>query len=303
MDPALANDSAFRINQVKLAPLLLLILQIDRPIPVLGPPGGSSNFGKRIRKLRTGSLGNGHCSLPRNSAGDIRIIRRFAAGQYEYAKQKCQVTHIRHMVGSGVFFSNLNSFRRANRLRFVMSFQQSLNDSVATISALSEMEGTIKAAANLLRETLLSGQKVLICGNGGSASDGAHFASELACRLVADRRPYPAICLASDGGLLTATANDYGFEQVFARQVTAFGKKGDLLIAITTSGQSKNVQRALETAKQAGLNSIALLGRDGGSCRGLATIELLVQHSITTRIQEAHKVLIHLLCELIEPDL
>jgi D-sedoheptulose 7-phosphate isomerase len=207
------------------------------------------------------------------------------------------------MVGSGVFFSNLNSLRRANRLRFVMSFQQSLNDSVATISALSEMEETIKAAANLLRETLLSGQKVLICGNGGSASDGAHFATELACRLVADRRPYPAICLASEGGLLTATANDYGFEQVFARQVTAFGKKGDLLIAITTSGQSKNVQRALETAKQAGLNSIALLGRDGGSCRGLATIDLLVQHSVTTRIQEAHKVLIHLLCELIEPDL
>jgi phosphoheptose isomerase len=184
-----------------------------------------------------------------------------------------------------------------------MSIQESLNDSLAAISALSQMEETIKAAANLLRETLLSGQKVLICGNGGSASDSAHFSTELACRLVADRRPYPAICLAAEGGLLTATANDYGFEQVFARQVTAFGKKGDLLIAITTSGQSKNIQRALETARDAGLKSIALLGRNGGSCRGLATVELLVQHSVTTRIQEVHKVIIHLLCELIEPDL
>jgi phosphoheptose isomerase len=184
-----------------------------------------------------------------------------------------------------------------------MSIQERLNDAVATISALSEMEEPIKAAANLLRETLLSGQKVLICGNGGSASDSAHFATELACRLVADRKPYPAICLAADGGLLTATAKDYGFEEVFARQVKAFGKKGDLLIAITTSGQSKNVQHALETANEAGLKSIALLGRDGGSSRGLATIDLLVRHSVTTRIQEAHKVIIHLLCELIEPDL
>src|SRR5258708_1753693 len=184
-----------------------------------------------------------------------------------------------------------------------MSIQTSLNDSIAAIRTLFDLEAPVTMAANLLRETLLSGRKVLVCGNGGSASDSAHFATELACRFVADRRPYPAISLTGDGALLTAIGNDYSFAELFARQVKAFGAPGDLLVALTISGQSENIKRALEQGKGLGLRSIALLGRDGGSCRGLADVELLIPEQITARIQEAHKVIIHLLCELVEPDL
>ena len=184
-----------------------------------------------------------------------------------------------------------------------MSIRASLNDSIAAIRSIFDLEDTVAVAANLLRDTLLSGHKVLACGNGGSASDSAHFATELACRFVADRRPYPAISLTGDGGLLTAIGNDYSYAELFARQVRAFGISGDLLIALTTSGKSENIKRALEQAKELGLRSIALLGRDGGSCLGLADVELLIPEQVTARIQEAHKVIVHLLCELVEPDL
>ena len=184
-----------------------------------------------------------------------------------------------------------------------MSIQESLNESLAAIRMLVGLQAQIEAGAELLRSALSSGHKVLTCGNGGSAADSSHLASEFACRFISDRRPYPAIGLAADSSLLTATANDYSFEEVFARQIRAFGQPGDVLVAITTSGQSRNVERALEQAKDLGLKSIALLGRDGGACRGLATVEILVAHQMTARIQEAHKVIIHLLCELVEPYL
>jgi phosphoheptose isomerase len=184
-----------------------------------------------------------------------------------------------------------------------MSIRATLNDSIAAIRTLFDLEETVAQAAGLLRDTLLSGSKVLVCGNGGSASDSAHFATELACRFVSHRRPYPAISLTGDGGLMTAIANDYSFAELFARQVKAFGASGDLLVALTTSGKSDNIKRALEQGRELGLKSIALLGRDGGFCRGLADVELLVPEQVTARIQEAHKVIIHLLCELVEPDL
>jgi phosphoheptose isomerase len=184
-----------------------------------------------------------------------------------------------------------------------MSIRATLNDSIAAIRTLFDLEETVAQAADLLRTTLLSGRKVLVCGNGGSASDSAHFATELACRFLSDRRPFPAISLTGDGGLMTAIGNDYSFAELFARQVKAFGAPGDLLITLTTSGKSENIKRALEEGKEIGLKSIALLGRDGGFCRGLADIELLVPEQVTARIQEAHKVIIHLLCELVEPDL
>ena len=112
-----------------------------------------------------------------------------------------------------------------------MSIQATLNDSIAAIRTLFDLEAPITIAANLLRETLLAGRKVLVCGNGGSASDSAHFATELACRFISDRRPYPAISLTGDGGLMTAIGNDYSFAELFARQVKAFGSPGDLLVA------------------------------------------------------------------------
>src|SRR5215831_15927756 len=106
------------------------------------------------------------------------------------------------------------------------------------LQSLLDLDEQVAKAADLIEECLRGGNKLLVCGNGGSATEASHFVTELVVRFGRDRQPYPAICLASDGGLLTAAGNDYGFEQVFARQVTAFGKKGDLLIAITTSGQS-----------------------------------------------------------------
>jgi phosphoheptose isomerase len=184
-----------------------------------------------------------------------------------------------------------------------MSIRATLNDSIAAIRTLFDLEEAVARAADLLRDTVLSGRKVLVCGNGGSASDSAHFATELACRFISDRRPYPAISLTGDGGLMTAIGNDYSFAELFARQVTAFGASGDLLVVLSTSGNSQNIKRALEQGKELGLRSIALLGRDGGFCRGLADVELLVPEQVTARIQEAHKVIIHLLCELVEPDL
>jgi phosphoheptose isomerase len=184
-----------------------------------------------------------------------------------------------------------------------MSIRDSLNDSIAAIGTLFDMEEQLTRAAAMIRETLLSGHKVLVCGNGGSAADSSHLATELACRFISDRRPYPAICLAADGRLMTAIGNDYSFAELFARQVAAFGSPGDLLVALTTSGKSENIRRALEQAKKQEMKTIALLGRDGGFCRGLSDLEILIPHFTTARIQEAHKVIIHLLCEIVEPDL
>jgi phosphoheptose isomerase len=184
-----------------------------------------------------------------------------------------------------------------------MSVRHSIDDAIKAIGLLVPLEAKIREAALLIEETLLSGRKVLTCGNGGSAADSSHLATEIACRFVGDRRPYPAISLTGDGGLLTATANDYSFDEVFARQVVAFGQPGDVLVALSTSGKSPNVRRALEVARDTGLKSIALLGRDGGFCHGLASVSLIVPHDVTARIQEAQKVIIHIICELIEPAL
>jgi len=184
-----------------------------------------------------------------------------------------------------------------------MSIQESLYDSIAAISTLFDLEEQLIRAAAMIRETLLSGHKVLVCGNGGSAADSSHFATELACRFVSDRRPYPAICLTADGGLMTAIGNDYSFAELFARQIAAFGLPDDLLVALTTSGKSENIRRALEQARKQEMKSIVFLGRDGGFCLGLSNLELLIPHHTTARIQEAHKVIIHLLCEIVEPDL
>src|SRR4030095_10887404 len=145
--------------------------------------------------------------------------------------------------------------------------------------------------------------KLLVCGNGGSAADASHFATEFVVRFTKDRRALPAICLASDSGILTAAGNDYGFDEIFARQVAAFGVRGDVLICLTTSGKSKNLIRALEEAKTRQLKPSAFLGRDGGSTVGIADIDLLVTSDSTARVQEAHQLLIHVLCEIIESRL
>ena len=178
-----------------------------------------------------------------------------------------------------------------------MTAQRKPNGAVETLRSLKKIEPKISRAAEMIEQCLRSGNKLLVCGNGGSASDAAHFATELVVRFAKERRAYPAICLTGDGGLLTAAANDYGFDEIFARQVAAFGVPGDVLICLTTSGKSKNVQRALEEAKSRKLKTVAFLGRDGGSTIGLADVDLLVASDSTARIQEAHNLLRHVLCE------
>jgi len=172
-----------------------------------------------------------------------------------------------------------------------------------TLQSLLDLDAQVAKAADLVEQCLRAGNKLLVCGNGGSACDAAHFATELVVRFARERRAYPAICLASNGGLLTAAGNDYGFDEIFARQVAAFGLEGDVLMVLTTSGKSKNVQRALEEAKSLKLQTIAFLGRDGGSTIGLADVDLLVATDSTARIQEAHQLLLHVLCETIESRL
>jgi D-sedoheptulose 7-phosphate isomerase len=172
-----------------------------------------------------------------------------------------------------------------------------------TLQSISDLESQIGRAADLIVDCLTNGKKTLACGNGGSAADAADFCTELACRFVEDRRPYPAINLSQGGSLLTATGNDYGFEEIFARQIRAFGNSGDVLIAISTSGKSKNIRRAIDEARDRKLKTIALLGRDGGVAAGVADVDLIVKGDSTARIQEAHKFILHVLCEICEARL
>lgn len=178
-----------------------------------------------------------------------------------------------------------------------------IEDCIATLRPLAGLDEPLDRAAKMVLACLTSGHKLLVCGNGGSASDATHLATEFLCRYREDRRPYPAISLTANGELMTAVGNDYDFDEVFARQVWGLGEKGDVLIALTTSGKSKNVLRALEEAKRKGIESICFLGRDGGFTKGVATLDLLVPGNNTARIQEGHKLLFHVLCEMVEEKL
>ena len=179
-------------------------------------------------------------------------------------------------------------------------FEKATHDAIATVQSLHALQPAVERAATIIGEALTGGKKLLVAGNGGSAADGADFATEFACRFSKDRAPFPAINLAACGSLLTATGNDYGFDEVFARGVRAFGGAGDVFVGITTSGNSANIIAALNAARERGLQTIALLGRDGGAARGLAEVELTVPGTATARIQEAHKFLLHVICEIVD---
>jgi D-sedoheptulose 7-phosphate isomerase len=164
----------------------------------------------------------------------------------------------------------------------------------------------IARAADVLAECLLADGKILACGNGGSASDAQHFAAEMVGRFERERPELPAISLATDTSILTAVANDYSFEQVFAKQVRALGTKGDALLAISTSGNSANVIAAIEAAHDREMRVVALTGRDGGRIGALldeGDVHLCVPHERTARIQEVHLLMIHCLCEAIDNTL
>jgi D-sedoheptulose 7-phosphate isomerase len=181
--------------------------------------------------------------------------------------------------------------------------QQAIEESIATTRALSALEEPLSRASKMVAGCLTSGHKLLVCGNGGSASDATHLATEFLCRYREERRPYPAIALAANGEYLTAVCNDYHADEIFARQVWGLGAPGDVLIAFTTSGKSRNVVRALEQAGKQGMESICFLGRDGGYTKGIATLDVLAPGNNTARIQESQKLLFHVLCETVELEL
>lgn len=182
-------------------------------------------------------------------------------------------------------------------------YGRSLAAARETFDALAPLEDAMVRAADAVVSALTSGRKLMLCGNGGSASDAAHIAAEFVCRFIGDRRPYPALALGVDGGLLTAIGNDYEFSDAFSRQVHAFGQPGDVLIGISSSGKSRNVLAAIEEARRRQMVTVALLGRDGGFTKGAADIELIVPGATTARIQEAQKFLLHVLCEIAEEQL
>jgi D-sedoheptulose 7-phosphate isomerase len=164
----------------------------------------------------------------------------------------------------------------------------------------AEQAAVVAEAAGRMRQALADGRKVLVFGNGGSAADAQHFAAELVGRFARERRGWPVIALTSDGSILTAVANDYGFDQVFARQVEALGQAGDVAFGISTSGASANVNRALRQARTAGLVTVGLSGRDGGEMAALVDLHVNVPGANAAQVQEVHRTVLHVMCELIE---
>ena len=178
---------------------------------------------------------------------------------------------------------------------------QHVQDSAALKQAFFEAElDRIVAQGQDMTERLKRGCRILICGNGGSAADAQHFAAELSGRYVKERRALAGIALTTDTSALTAIGNDYGFERVFSRQVEALGRPGDLLVGISTSGNSPNVIRAVEAAKEQGMKTLGLLGRDGGQLKNLCDDALIVPSPVTARIQEVHQMIYHFWCEIID---
>jgi D-sedoheptulose 7-phosphate isomerase len=161
----------------------------------------------------------------------------------------------------------------------------------------------ILAAAAIIGRAMAAGGTLLIFGNGGSAADAQHVAADLVGRFQRERRALAAIALTTDTSVLTAVGNDYSFEKVFTRQIEALGKPGDVAFGISTSGESTNVVAALELARARGLATIALTGRDGGRAGGLATVHIHVPSPVTARVQEVHRTILHVICDIVERQL
>ena len=167
-------------------------------------------------------------------------------------------------------------------------------------SVMGSMEAPLEEASKLMVSTLKNGNKILLCGNGGSAADAQHIAAELTGRYKSERRGLPAIALTTDTSALTAISNDYGYAKVFDRQVEALANKGDLLIGISTSGNSDNIISALNTAKELGCTTIGFSGRDGGQMNKVCNVNLIVPSNDTPRIQEMHILFGHTLCQIVD---
>ena len=175
-----------------------------------------------------------------------------------------------------------------------------LNEHIEVAKNMQKLLPLVENAAKLCIDSLKRGGRVLICGNGGSAADAQHIAAELSGRFKKERNALAGIALSVDSSALTAISNDYGFDKVFSRQVEAYGREGDILIAISTSGNSKNVIEAIKSAKEFGLNTITLSGKDGGKIKDLGDVNIIVPSYNTPRIQEMHTMIGHMICAIID---
>jgi D-sedoheptulose 7-phosphate isomerase len=181
--------------------------------------------------------------------------------------------------------------------------RRQLIQSIATMQAVLEDErihDTMLTIGKLTAVALQSGGKLLVAGNGGSAADSQHLVAEFVARLTVDRPALRAVALTTDSSILTAIGNDWAFESIFARQVEALGQKGDVFLGISTSGNSKNVVRALRQAKKQGLHTIGFTGNDGGAMRRLCDYNIIIPSNVTMNIQESHLALEHIFCMLVE---
>ena len=178
-----------------------------------------------------------------------------------------------------------------------------INESSETMRLCAQLEQQIEKAAKLVIEALKNNKKIILAGNGGSSSMSSHIAAEFTGRYKIERKGMPAISLTTDLAAITSIGNDYGFDSIFERQIEALGNEGDVFIALSTSGNSKNLIKAVEAAKKLNVHVIGLLGKDGGKLKNTSKVEIIVPSDNIPRIQEAHLMILHIICELVEKEL
>lgn len=188
------------------------------------------------------------------------------------------------------------------RMYFKSIFDQAIADHLSVVQRLPELYLEISKLADMMRDCISSGGKVIWMGNGGSAADSQHLAAEIVGRFKKERMGMASIALTTDSSIITSVGNDYGFEAIFSRQVEAIGKQGDILVGITTTGNSGNVVAAINAGRKMGLVTVGLLGNDGGKLKSLCDHSIIVPSNDTARIQESHILIGHILCEFIEAE-
>ncbi len=206
---------------------------------------------------------------------------------------------MRLWVGTSTFCLTINFYG----LFMTLLFQTNLQEHQCLFTSLSSLSSVVNQSVKEIARSLKTGHKLMLCGNGGSAADSQHIAAELTGRFIKDRPPLAAMALSTDTSTLTCIANDYSFDEVFSRQVQGLGRAGDCLLAISTSGNSKNIIRAVEVARTLGIYTIGLLGRDGGHLKSLCDLSIVVESPTTARIQEAHIFIGHTICGAVEQAL
>ena len=175
-----------------------------------------------------------------------------------------------------------------------------INNHKHFLETLFKNTNEINLIASKINNALKEDKKIFICGNGGSAADAQHFSAELLCRFNKERRSYPSICLSNDPVLITAIGNDYGFENIFSRQIEGLGQSGDILFVLSTSGKSENILKAIKTAESKNITTIGLLGKGGGMAKEMLDHKVVIESHTTSRIQELHILIIHIICEHID---